>query len=150
MGTDESARLDRLLRELASFRDECRASFKRDKAKTRRFVVATTTATAGVTAVLALGGPTEKAGWQIWLAALLALLATVLQAWDGVFDHKGLWLNRGLTIARLDHLASRIIIAIGPGDVPATAQLDGWLKEFNTIRRDDREGWRSLGRKPGG
>lgn len=137
--------MSRLREEIARFRDIAASSFRRDKHKARRFVVATTVSTAGVAVVLAVGGG-DKAEWQIAVAAGLSLVATVLQAWDGLFDHKGLWLNRGWTLARLDDLSSRICIETEEGRPVRSDLLERWIAEYAEIRRHDRENWKNLSR----
>jgi hypothetical protein len=114
------------------------------KRRAKRVVVGTA---AGNGAVGVIGAATafSDLAWLGLVSAAVAAVIGVLAAWDGLFRHRDLWVQRSVILGRLN-LARRnaeFAKAAGenPDDVAATAMSD-----LNAILADDLATWGDLKR----
>lgn len=73
------------------------------KKRATAVVIAVSTATASVAVVSAATAITGWA-WMGIVTAVLAGIASVVSAWDGLFRHRELWLQRSLIVGRLQEI----------------------------------------------
>lgn len=119
------------------------------KQRATAVVIAVSVATALIAVVSAA---TAITGWS-WLGivtALLAGVASVVSAWDGLFRHRELWLQRSLVVGRLQEIHRRAAfeLALAPDDRNRIASEVNTA--LNDVLSDDQLAWSELRSKASG
>jgi ABC-type multidrug transport system fused ATPase/permease subunit len=119
---------------------------RRDKRKSFALQMATVALSATITVLLGLR---VAAGLQRTMANLalgLGALVTVLAAMEAIFNHRGLWVARTVTVRRLEELrrqADYQLAGLADGEVDP-AVVDGLLARLEQIIADDQQAWLRL------
>lgn len=113
------------------------------KKRASRVVIAVSSATALIAVV---GAATAITGWS-WMGivtAVLAGVASVVSAWDGLFRHRELWLQRSLVLGRLQeiHRHAAFELALEPADRNRVATEVN--KALSGVLSDDQLEWSEL------
>lgn len=113
------------------------------KQRASHVVVGVSSATALIAVV---GSATAILGWS-WmgiLSAALAGVASVLSAWDGLFRHRDLWLQRSLVLGQLQgiHREADLARALEPNERNRIAQEIHTA--LNDVLADDLMSWSEL------
>ena len=118
------------------------------KRRARGAVLAVTVSTSLIAVV---GAATAILGWT-WLgiaSAALAGVASVVGAWDGLFRHRDLWLQRTHVLSRLQELQRyvRTQTALDPPSFSPDELATIVLARLDRILNEDLEAWAGISRQ---
>lgn len=133
------AELDRQLKRTKSQR-------RRDKGKAFRLKMATVALSATITVLLGLRVGTRVQPVLANVALACGALVTVLAAYEAFYNHRGLWVNRTVTVQRLYELRRRVeyqLVGFVDGEVRPDV-VDELFVQLNQILVDDDHAWLRL------
>ena len=133
------AELDRQQRRFSGMR-------RRDKRKAYVGKMATVALSATITALLGLRVGSGAELVLVNVALVLGALVTVLAAYEAFYNHRGLWINRTVTVCRLYELRRQMdyeLAGLADGDVQPEV-VDKLLVQLNRTLADDHQAWMQL------
>jgi Protein of unknown function (DUF4231) len=115
----------------------------RDRHKALRSQMATVALSAAITVLLGVrvGGQVQPVLANVALA--MGALVTVLAAFEAFFNHRGLWVNRTMTVHRLDELRRQMdyqLAGLADGEVQPQV-VDELQAQLCQIVADDHQAW---------
>jgi hypothetical protein len=133
------AELDRQLARASSQR-------RRDKGMAFRLQMATVALSAAITVLLGVRVGTRVQPVLADVALAFGALVTVLAAFEAFYNHRGLWVNRTVTVQRLYELRRRVeyqLAGLVDGEVQPDV-VDELFAQLNQILADDNQAWLRL------
>ena len=113
------------------------------KRRARNVVVGTALANGAIAVVgaaIGLGG----AAWLGLLSTGLAGLVGVLAAWDGLFRHRELWIQRSLVLGQLQAAKRELELESAVGAGPRAELAADGMRQLNRILAEDLTTWAEL------
>jgi hypothetical protein len=133
-----------ILTELAKARDVFAHRRKRDKTKAVGLQIATVTFSAAITVLLGLKTGSGTATLFKNVALALGALITTLSAYDAFYNHRGLWIQRSITLERLSQLQRECNFELSlTGSLP-DGRPGYYLEQLNKLIDQDRRDWLKL------
>jgi hypothetical protein len=118
----------------------------RDKGKAFRLQMATVALSATITVLLGIRVGTRAQPVLANVALACGALVTVLAAYEAFYNHRGLWVNRTVTVQRLYDLRRRVeyrLAGLVDGEVQPDV-VDELFAQLNQILVDDDQAWLRL------
>ena len=115
------------------------------KRRASHVVLTVSTASALIAVV---GAATAVLGWA-WLgivSAALAGVATVFDAWDGLFRHRELWHQRSLVLGHLQSIKRSIELRAAAGEDRTVLAFEA-RSELNSVLTEDLNSWSAIRHK---
>jgi hypothetical protein len=129
---------------LAFYRDEYQRSRVVVKTRAKRVVVWTSVAN-GLIAVVGTAVAVFQAPWLGLLSTGLAASIGVITAWDGLYRHRELWVQRSVILGQLQALLRTTELRQAEGQ-DRNVLADEAMTHLNAVLEDDLEAWASLRR----
>jgi hypothetical protein len=129
---------------LAFYRDEYERSRVVVKTRAKRVVVWTAVAN-GLIAVAGTAVAVFQAPWLGLLSTGLAASIGVITAWDGLYRHREMWVQRSVILGQLQALLRTVELRQAEGEDRNLLARETML-QLNEILEDDLEAWTSLRR----
>jgi Protein of unknown function (DUF4231) len=119
---------------------------KRDKRRAFRLQMGTVAFSATITVLLGIRVGARVQPVLANVALALGALVTVLAAYEAFFNHRGLWLNRTVTVHRLFELRGQMSYRLaGLEDSEVQPEVvDELIAQLNQILEDDHHAWMRL------
>ncbi|MBB5918829.1 hypothetical protein BJY24_007741 [Nocardia transvalensis] len=114
------------------------------KTRAKRVVVWTAVAN-GLIAVLGTAIAVYDAPWLGLLSTGLAASTSVITAWDGLYRHREMWVQRSVILGQLQTLLRTTELRQADGE-DRNALARETMRELNDILEEDLEAWTSLRR----
>ncbi|WP_194290094.1 SLATT domain-containing protein [Nocardia macrotermitis] len=129
---------------LTFYRNEYQRSRVVVKTRAKRVVVWTAVAN-GLIAVLGAAVAVFQAPWLGLVSTGLAASIGVLTAWDGLYRHREMWVQRSVILGQLQALLRTTELRQAEGGDRKTLAR-GTMRHLNAILEEDLEAWTSLRR----
>jgi hypothetical protein len=118
----------------------------RDKLKAFSLRIAAVVFGATITVLVGLRAGTTLDGPLKNVVLVLGALTVIANAWDGFYDHRGLWIKRTITVSRLKRLKRDLDFEVamkGAGDL-APGELRALKARLDQVLEDDVNNWIQL------
>lgn len=146
MGVSSTNRVQLFRSELTKQQESFRHRRRRDKRKAFALQVSTVVLSATITVLLGLRVSLSTQELLSNVALVLGALVTVLSAVDAFFDHRALWIERTLTVRKLEGLQRRVEYQLaGQEDGNLDPRiLEGLVRRLEQILAEDQRAWKRL------
>ncbi|NKY88998.1 SLATT domain-containing protein [Nocardia veterana] len=129
---------------LVYYRDEYERARLVVKTRAKRVVVWTAVAN-GVIAVLGTAVAVFQAPWIGLLSTALAASIGVVTAWDGLYRHREMWIQRSVVLGQLQALLRGVELRRAQHEDPELLARETMI-QLNALLEEDLEAWTSLRR----
>lgn len=135
---------DYVVTEISRALSQCAQRRRRDKTKAIVLQVATVALSASITVLLgvSVGHSAETIMRDVALG--LGAAITVLSAYDAFYNHRGLWIQRSITLEDIAELQRDLGLELSVTSTLSQQRAEHYLARLNKLIRKDRRAWARL------